>query len=157
MKLERPLGTHVQYEGKVRWWIQWNQLAGMQPLYADVHKFRLFAGWLMQQSRDKDLNKVRSALNRYFEDNRQPRHLLGPSVSRLIKAFRELQLRRDAREGIESGLNRVPCPEIAVRRLLRLGESTDSVETLRWVAVLIVMLLGWFRADTMAGLRQGDV
>eukprot|EP01052_Picozoa_sp_SAG31_P084169 SAG31_NODE_44440_length_262_cov_28.036810_1_plen_54_part_10 len=54
-------------------------------------------------------------------------------------------------------MNRVPCPEIAVRRLLRLGESTDSVETLRWVAVLIVMLLGWFRADTMAGLRQGDV
>jgi hypothetical protein len=125
-------------------------------LEADVHKFRLFAGWLLERSRDKDLNKVRSAVNRYLEDNQQPRALLGKPVARLIEKYREEQLAMDAAEGIESALNRVPCPEIALRRLVDIGEA-GSQQDLFWVCVLLVMLLGWFRASTMQGIRQGDV
>lgn len=51
--------------------------AVLDPRQANPHKFRLFAGWLVSQTRQKD---------------------------------RQLQLQRDADEGIESGLNRVPCP-----------------------------------------------
>eukprot|EP01050_Picozoa_sp_SAG11_P033451 SAG11_NODE_11371_length_765_cov_1.138138_1_plen_119_part_00 len=41
--------------------------------------------------------------------------------------------------------------------LLALGETTDSRDDLFWVCVLLLMLLCWFRADTMAGIRRGDV
>ena len=60
LALERPGNTQKQYDRWVMLWMQWNQLTHMEHLEADVHKFRLFAGWLLTQSRDKDLNKVRS-------------------------------------------------------------------------------------------------
>eukprot|EP01052_Picozoa_sp_SAG31_P056258 SAG31_NODE_16002_length_727_cov_4.428344_1_plen_129_part_10 len=46
---------------------------------------------------------------------------------------------------------------MAIRELLYLGESTVSGSQLRWVSALLVMLLGWFRADTVAGLTRRDV
>ena len=94
-------------------------------------------------TRQKDLNIIRSAVNRYLEDQGQPRHLLGAGINRVIKAYREYQLRRDRAEGIESGLHRVPCPEVAIRSLVTLGRTANNARTLRWCGALLVMLLQW--------------
>ena len=126
------------------------------PLVASVAKWRLFAGWLFARSVDKDLNVWRSAINRYLEDHGARRQLLGTSVNAVIKTYKSLQLMRKLARGEEPDLHRVPCPEIAIRRLVRLG-ATAGRRDLVWICALLVMLLCWFRASTVAGFRPGDV
>ena len=158
--MERPEATAMQYNGKIRKWLAFNEEGHegrpYDPHRAHLAKWRLFAGWLFARSRDKDLNGFRSAINRYLEDEGAARQLLGRAVNRIIKVYGVAQQRRNAREGRESELNRVPCPEVAVRYLLFLGESNLGLDLL-WTASLLLMLLCWFRASTVAGLRGGDV
>ena len=47
--------------------------------------------------------------------------------------------------GEQVGLHRVPCPESAVRNVIERGELAVG-RVLAWAALLIVQLLGWFRA-----------
>jgi hypothetical protein len=156
--MERPHSTAEQYGRRVALWVRFNQEGfrgrSYNPLVASVAKWRLFAGWLFARSRDKDLNVARSAINRFLEDGGVRRQLLGTSVNAVIKRYRELQYLRGG--AAERELNRVPCPEIALRRLVQIGQVAAGRD-LFWVCVILVMLLGWFRADTMAGLQPGDV
>ena len=57
---------------------------------------------------------------------------------------------------MEPGLNRVPCPEAAVRRLIERGEAVHGMQLAR-CCCLVVQLLGWLRADSVAGMRPGDI
>eukprot|EP01052_Picozoa_sp_SAG31_P035734 SAG31_NODE_4352_length_3321_cov_6.948790_3_plen_285_part_00 len=121
-----------------------------------VAKWRLFAGWRFTQSRDKDLNAPRSAINRFLEDHGRARGLLGHQINNIIKRFRQIQVDRNTREGIDSDLHRVPCPEVALKLLVHRG-LTARGNDLMWICALLVMALFWFRASTVAGLRPGDV
>ena len=53
-------------------------------------------------------------------------------------------------------MHRVPCPEAALLALIALGQSAVG-ENLNRIANLLLQLIGWFRADTMAGLRAAYV
>jgi hypothetical protein len=50
-------------------------------------KWYLFAGYLWFHTEDRDLNKVRSALNRFFHDNRAGRPLRGVDVNKVISVW----------------------------------------------------------------------
>ena len=164
--LRRPQSTQDQYDPWVNLWLEWNE-NGFQgvpydPLVATVDKFELFAGWLLGgdgergRTRDKDLNKVRSALNRWFDDHHRGRPLKGTDISAMIAHYRGLMVLKKAAAGEESDLHRVPCPEAALLKLIVLGQSAVGLE-LDWIANLLLQTVGWFRADTMAGLRADDV
>eukprot|EP01047_Picozoa_sp_COSAG01_P036950 COSAG01_NODE_2908_length_6880_cov_42.122401_3_plen_297_part_00 len=58
--------------------------------------------------------------------------------------------------GEEPRLNRVPCPEAATRSVIEQGERAVG-QDLGWLALLVVQLLCWLRADSVAGLQRGDV
>eukprot|EP01050_Picozoa_sp_SAG11_P032323 SAG11_NODE_10455_length_830_cov_5.354309_1_plen_148_part_00 len=60
------------------------------------------------------------------------------------------------RRGEEPNLNRVPCPEIALRRLVQLGRAAEG-EDLFWICCLLVMMLCWFRVATLAMIQPGNV
>jgi hypothetical protein len=160
MALERPIGTTQQYSRRVLLWLNFNRTGyrgrPYDPLRASVAKFRLFAGWLFARSVDKDLNAWRSAINRFLEDHGAARQLLGHSVSTVIRKYKQLQIMRKLARGEEPELHRVPCPEIAIRRLVDIGRSCGRRD-LVWVCALLLMLLCWFRAATVAGLQPGDV
>jgi hypothetical protein len=160
LSMERPCGTTDQYDRKVRLWLEFNAIGHRgrptNPLVGSASKWRLFAGWLYARSVDKDLNGFRSAVNRYMEDNGAARALLGHSVNTINLRYHDLQVARKIRRGEEPNLNRVPCPEIALRRLVQLGRAAEG-EDLFWVCCLLVMMLCWFRAATMAMIQPGDV
>jgi hypothetical protein len=120
-----------------------------------VNKWYLFQGYLKQFTEDGDLNRVRSAINRHFDDEVQERPIMGVAVRRSIVEWKmEMDEMKKAR-GEEPGLNRVPCPEAAVRMLIEEGERADGAD-LGWFALQLVMLLCWLRADSVAGFQPGD-
>ena len=128
------------------------------PMVFTIAKWWLFAGWMMNpaENNDKDLNVVRSAINRYMEDNGRERPVLGFSVAQVIKVFKMKMEDAKRERGEEVGLNRVPCPEAALLRVFELGEVVEGLQ-LRQVACQLLQLLGWFRAATVAGMQAGDV
>ena len=99
---------------------------------------------------------IRSALNRFFDDNQRGRPLKGTDVATMVTNYRGLMVAKKTAAGIDADLHRVPCPEAALLTLIALGQSAVG-ENLNWIANLLLQLIGWFRADTMAGLRAGDV
>jgi hypothetical protein len=165
-RLRRPQATQDQYDPFVKLWLEWNDLGHLgqpyDPMLATPDKFELFAGWLLGadgewgRSRNKDLNMIRSALNRFFDDNQRGRPLKGTDVATMVTNYRGLMVAKKKAAGIDADLHRVPCPEAALLTLIALGQSAVG-ENLNWIANLLLQLIGWFRADTMAGLRAGDV
>ena len=165
-QLRRPQATQDQYDPFVKLWLEWNDLGHLgqpyDPMLATSDKFELFAGWLLGadgewgRSRNKDLNMIRSALNRFFDDNQHGRPLKGTDVASMVTNYRGLMVAKKVAAGEEADLHRVPCPEAALLTLIALGQSAVG-ENLSWIANLLLQLIGWFRADTMAGLRAGDV
>jgi hypothetical protein len=153
----------------VKTWLTFNSegdgVSSYDPLDVDFDKFELYAGWLLGDaengvagaSEDKDLNGFRSALNRYFEENKRGRPLLGVEVEATIKHYYVLQILSKSIRGEEAGLNRVPCPESLFVFLLQLAEQTQNVEVLCWCATLFVQLLGWLRGNSVGGFLAGDV
>ena len=160
----RPANTQTTYDGPVSMWLEFNDIGHhgrpYDPLVATVDKFMIFAGWLAGdpgergRSTNKDLNMFRSAVNRWLDDNQAGRPLKGsPDLNKLIARYRELQVASK----IDADLHRVPCPEAVFLHLIRVGASSTDPTLLDFVANHLLMLLGWFRADTMAGMRDGDV
>jgi hypothetical protein len=165
---KRPASTARQYDQYVQRWIEFCEegdgVQSYSPVYGSVAKFDLFAGWLLGdaaagvpgKSRNKDLNAFRSAINRYIADRTGQRPLRDdPEISRTIQVYHDLQVESKAARGEDSDLHRVPCPEQVFVYLLGRGLICVGDE-LQWVALFMVMLLGWFRADTVAGLEPGD-
>ena len=68
----------------------------------------------------------------------------------------EFQDAKKRGRGDEPGLNRVPCPEAAVRQLMD-GAERASGKQLGWAALLLVQLLCWMRADSCAGFQDNDI
>jgi hypothetical protein len=167
---KRPASTARQYDKYVEKWLEFCALGdGVQPYSSTtgtVAKFDLFAGWLLGdaaagipgRSKDKDLNAFRSAINRYISDrtgNVRP-FRDDPEYGRTIQIYRDLQVESKNQRGEDADLHRVPCPEQVFVYLLGRGLVCGGDE-LAWVAIFMLMLLGWFRADTMAGVSQpGD-
>jgi hypothetical protein len=166
---KRPLSTAKQYDGKVRFWLRFNEEGdgefSYDPLGVTYDKFDLFAGWLLGdaehgvpgESQDKDLNGFRSALNRFFADEGLGRPLLGVEVERTIKDYYSLQILSKQLRGEEAGLERVPCPEGLFEFLLALGERAIDSDTLAWVGSFFLQLLGWLRGSSVGGFQAGDV
>jgi hypothetical protein len=67
-----------------------------------------------------------------------------------------LQTLRLHLSGKEIRLNRIPCPEVVIRRIIDLGRSATG-PMLRRLGLLVIQLLCWLRADSIAGFRDGDV
>jgi hypothetical protein len=159
-ELARPRRQQKVYDRWVGFWEDFcavgDRFHRYDPLQYTLAKWYLFAGYLWHYTEDRDLNKVRSALNRHFADNGRGRPLLGVDVSQVIKVWAtEMDAKKRAR-GEQVGLHRVPCPESAVRNVIERGELAVG-RVLAWAALLIVQLLGWFRAMTLAGFQPGDV
>ena len=89
----RPAKQQKTYDRWVQFWVDFNAVGdGWHPYDALVFtlaKWYLFAGYLWNYTEDRDLNKVRSALNRHFADNRRGRPLLGVDVNKVIKVWGE--------------------------------------------------------------------
>lgn len=167
---KRPASTARQYDKYLEKWLEFcAEGDGHQPyspLTGTVAKFDLFAGWLLGdaaagvpgRSKDKDLNAFRSAVNRYIADKGGGRPFRDdPEFQRTIQSYRDLQVESKRARGEQSDLHRVPCPEPVFTYLLGLGLRATG-DTLSWIATFMLMLLGWFRADTMAGVYlPGDV
>ena len=158
----RGSGTAKKYARVLEKWSKFNAEGYVgqpyNPLVFTTAKWWLFAGWMLDpaHNNDKDLNTVRSAINRYMEDNGRERPALGFTVAQVIKTFKlEMEKQKRAR-GEEVGLNRQACPEEAFEEVMRLGEVESGLR-LRQVACQLLQPLGWFRADTVAGMQPGDV
>lgn len=123
-----------------------------------MNKFKLFLGWLEETERtvDRNAQRMASALNRHFSDHGHGRPFVGVDIQQEVKQWGVDRDDAKRATGQEVGLNRVPCPEAAVRRVIELGERAWGNE-LRRCGVLVVQLLCWLRADSMAGMRAGDV
>jgi hypothetical protein len=166
---KRPAATSKQYDGKVRFWLRFNECGDGEfpydPLAVTFDKFDLFAGWLLGdaergvpgESQDKDLNGFRSALNRFFEEEGRGRPLLGVEVDRTIKDYYSLQILSKQLRGEDAGLERVPCPEGLFVYLLRVGRNTTDYVDLRWIGCFFLQLLGWLRGSSVGGMQAGDV
>ena len=50
---------------------------------------------------------------------------------------------------------RIPTPAIGIVHIFKLLETAQG-EFLCWLATFTIMLLFWFRADTIGGVRKGD-
>ena len=128
------------------------------PLVFTLAKWWLFAGFMLdpEVNRDKDLNVVRSALNRFFEDNGRGRPALGLTVRTVINKFKVHMEDLKRAQGEEVALNRQPCPEAAFTELLLLGKEVGG-QKLRKVSSQLLQLIGWFRSDSLTGFQLGDV
>jgi hypothetical protein len=156
----RKKGTTAKYS---KWVVFWQQFCaegdenGAYPEFTwNLAKWYEFQGYLKPCTEDRDLNTIRSALNRHFADNVGYRPALGTDVSSSIREWAADMDDMKRARGEEPGLNRVPCPEAAVQRVIELGERERGIR-LGWLCLLTVQLLGWLRADSLAGLQKGDV
>jgi hypothetical protein len=129
-----------------------------QEFTYSLSKFYLFVGYLGDGlTENKDLNLIRSALNRHFSDHRRGyRPFKGVDVNAVIVKWRDMMEGRQRAKSKEPGLNRVPCPEAVLERVIVRGESAVG-EELGWLGLLTVQAIGWLRADSLAGLERGDV
>ena len=162
LSVARNENTARKYERRLMKWFQFCEVGhGGRPYDPDswtVSKWWLFAGWMLDpaNNRDKDLNTVRSALNRYFEDIGKPRVVLGHTVRTIIKKF-TFQMETQQRDrGERVGLNRIPCDSGVFLKVLELAEGAVGLR-LKQTTSQLLQLLGWFRADTLRGFQQGDV
>ena len=162
----RPAGTREKYDRWVVFWQEFCRLGGPGGAYPEfeweeltpLNKFKLFLGWLEETRRTVDRNAqgIASALNRHFSDHGRGRPFKGVDVQAEIKQWAVDRDDDKRAAGLEPGLNRVPCPEAAVRRLIERGETVHGVQLAR-CCCLVVQLLGWLRADSVAGMRPGDI
>ena len=82
---------------------------------------------------NKDLNLIRSALNRHFSDHRRGyRSFKGVDVNAVIVKWRDMMEGRQRAKGKEPGLNRVPCPEAVLERVIVRGELIEAPVLLLW-------------------------
>eukprot|EP01050_Picozoa_sp_SAG11_P017851 SAG11_NODE_2622_length_3167_cov_3.968057_1_plen_260_part_00 len=91
-----------------------------------------------------------------MEDHGQRRALLGDAINRINLRYRDMQVSRRLQRGEQVDLQRVPCPEIALQRLVVVG-SVAHGDDLFWCACLLLMAICWFRAATVARMQPGDV
>ena len=146
-QLRRPQATQDQYDPFVKLWLEWNDLGHLgqpyDPMLATPDKFELFAGWLLGadgewgRSRNKDLNMIRSALNRFFDDNQRGRPLKGTDVATMVTNYRGLMVAKMVAAGEDADLHRVSCREAALLTLIALGQSAVG-ENLNWIANLLL-------------------
>jgi len=146
-----------------RWQKFWGEFCALGDGYRPYREFtwtlwkwHMFLGWLEDRTEDRDLNMIRSAINRHFSDNQAGRPIKGVDVSATIAEWAEFQDAKKRGRGEEPGLNRVPCPEAAVRQLMD-GAERASGKQLGWAALLLVQLLCWMRADSCAGFQDNDI
>jgi hypothetical protein len=160
LKRVRPGGTTQKYDRWQKYWGEFCEIGDGYRPYQEftftLWKWHLFIGWLEDLTEDRDLNMIRSAINRHLSDNHAGRPIKGVDVTATIADWAATQDAKKRLRGEEPGLNRVPCPEAAVRRLLDFGERADA-RTLGWVALLLVQLVCWLRADSCAGFEDGDI
>ena len=162
LTMARNSGTAKKYARVLDKWFLFCETGYLgrayDPLKFSLAKWWLFAGYMLdpEVNRDKDLNMVRSALNRFMEDNGRGRPALGLTVRTVIDKFKIKMedLKRSRGEAV--GLNRQPCPEEAFLALLLLGRLVTGRD-LRRVASQLLQLVGWFRSDSLAGFQPGDV
>lgn len=162
LAVARGANTARKYERRLQKWFEFCELGyGGQPYDPDVFsltKWWLFAGWMLEPANnlDKDLNTVRSAMNRYFEDIGGQRVVLGHSVRVVIQKFKVQMEDQKRQRGEEVGLNREPCEPEAFVKIMSLCETATGL-LLKQAMCQLLQLLGWFRADTLTGFQPGDV
>lgn len=156
----RPAKTTERYGRWQRHWLDFCEKGdGYRPydeVSFSVAKWHLFAGYLESYTDDRDLNAVRSALNRFFADKVGLRPFVGTDVNAVIADWALTKDREKRDRGEEVGLHRVPCPEEAVQRVFDVGRGAVG-ERLGWAALLIVMMLAFLRGASTAGFAPGDV
>lgn len=152
----RPAGTTKRYDRWWEFWLDFCSQSNWDPLTYTLAKWHLFAGWLEDYTVDRDLGQVRSALNRRFDQEGRGRPFVGVDVSAVIHDWAQTQDQRKRAAGQEVGLHRVPCPEVAVRKIFAIG-LMERGSRLGWCALLVVMMLGMLRGATVAGFQDGDV
>jgi len=151
----RPKQTVQRYDKWVAHWLTWCAEQRFDVLSYSLGKWHLFAGWLESKTEDRDLNQVRSALNRLFDDDQQGRPFVGADVKAVIVDWAATKDAEKRARGEEVGLNRVPMNEAAVRQVFEIGLRASGL-SLGKAAILITNMLSWARAASMAGLREGD-
>lgn len=162
LSMARNVTTAAKYARVLNKWFRFCEVGHLgrpyDPLVFNLAKWWLFAGFMLnpEVNRDKDLNVVRSAMNRYFEDNGRGRPALGLTVRTVISKFKDAMEDKLRAAGVPVGLNRQPCPEQAFVELLQLGEVVFG-RLLRQVACQLLQLLCWFRSNSMAGMQSSDV
>ena len=79
----RPGATKQRYGRWQAFWEDWCAGAQLDPLTFTLAKWYKFVEWLDSRTKDRDLNAVRSALNRMFNDEGRGRPFVGVDVRSL--------------------------------------------------------------------------
>jgi hypothetical protein len=80
----------------------------------------------------------------------------GTEISDLTARYAAASKQRSNDLGVEVPSMRIPTPAIGIVHLFKLLESAQG-EFLCWMATFTIMLLFWFRADTLGMVRIGDL
>jgi hypothetical protein len=79
----------------------------------------------------------------------------GTEISDLTARYAAASKQRSNDLGVEVPSMRIPTPAIGIVHLFTLLETAQG-EFLFWLATFTIMLLFWFRADTLGGVRMSD-
>ena len=97
-----------------------------------------------------------SAFNFVFQhDLKKGRPWSGTEISDLTARYAAASKQRSNDMGVEVPSMRIPTPAIGIVHIFKLLETAQG-EFLCWLATFTIMLLFWFRADTLGGVRKGD-
>ena len=79
----------------------------------------------------------------------------GTEITDLGARYAAASKQRSVDLGVEVPSMRIPTPAIGHCAFFKLLETAQG-EFLCWLATFTIMLLFWFRADTLGGVRKGD-
>ena len=124
--------------------------------YFSLNRLRGFAGYLLEWYGRANLLSYQSAINFYYQNHGYAKPWTGGRCRRLCNAYttaREARARANGEKG--GGLREEIC-ETAVQWMLSNADSqTDPIRRGRMLVVLI-MILGFFRANTIGALESED-
>jgi hypothetical protein len=131
---------------------------GWSPWEYSLELAYCFAAFMMKRRhhgrRIKHLDSYISAFNwKYKEALPQVTpEWAGEKLTRLKKAYYQLQVKKGRAEGEPSTRIRVPLPASVLSIVVQKAEQTACPTERAWLAVILLMMLLGYRSDTIAGL-----
>ena len=91
----------------------------------------------------------------YQKDLKLQRVWAGTDICDLTARYSAASKQRSQDLGVEVASMRIATPAVGLVHLFKMLETAQG-EFLCWMATFTIMLLFWFRADTLGGVRRGD-
>jgi hypothetical protein len=96
-----------------------------------------------------------TAFNFVYDKKKLGRPWSGGEMTELITSYASASQLRSADLGVEVASMRIATPAVGIAHMMRLLNDATG-DLLCWLATFTIMLLFWFRSDTMGGVQRGD-